>query len=102
MVSTTIEVFKELNGALLSWYDAWSLCIIPEDYLKWVNAVCTGQPVVTSAGNPSAKQIEQDHLRLLEELKDIFINSDHFQTGATLPVMMGSPVKIHLWEDTTP
>ena len=53
---TTVDVFREIDDALLSWYDTQALRIIPRDYPKQINVVCHVSAVVS----PSDKQMEHD------------------------------------------
>ena len=86
-VVTTIEVFQELDDALMSWYNARALQVIPEHYSGQISAI-------TTRVNGTKDRIEHDRKQLLDEFSDILVDAEEFHMGAALQPMDRKPMQI--------
>ena len=63
---TTLRVFHDVDDALLSWYDARALRLIPDTYPQQISSLRRDPPVASSA---VASQIEEGRQAILREFR---------------------------------
>lgn len=94
-----IHVFRDFPMALLSWYHAQALGIIPKDYPR----PCLQRPFISQIVNsPCQTNIHDDRAKILQEFSDVFSSSTDTHDLRKLRKMNGSPMKIHLKPDAQP